>query len=95
MLEHAGWKRVWMVASGGIFLWLIVRALKHPNVMNVSGSSADCVPGTFVESGGGATFSCTSYLALIFAMVAAALISAGIAALFSLLRWSARRLRTK
>jgi hypothetical protein len=95
MLEKAGWKRAWMLATGGIFLWMILRALKHPNVLDVSGSSADCVPGTYVESFGGTTFSCTSYLGLIFALIAAALISVGIAAVFRLFRWTAGRLREK
>lgn len=93
MLEKAVWKRVWAVASGGVFLWMILFALKHPNVLDVSGSSWDCVPGTYVETGGGTTFRCTSYLWLIFAMTLAALISVGIAAIFRLLRWSVNRLR--
>ena len=95
MLEKAGWKRVWMVVTGGLFLWMILRALRHPNVLGVSGSSWDCVPGTYFESLGGDTFSCTSYLGLIFAMISAALISLGIAVLFRLLRWSVRRSRKK
>jgi hypothetical protein len=72
---------------------MIVFALRHPNVLNVSGSSWDCVPGTYVESAGGTTFSCTSYVWLIFAMVLAALVSVGIAAVFRLLRWSVYRMR--
>jgi hypothetical protein len=107
MLNHAGWKRAWVMISGGILILMVLLALNNPNVVNVSGSSWDCVPGTYSEStsqlengfyqpdqaqvedqpGQIITFSCTSYLRLIFAFVAAALLSIGIAMMFRLVRW--------
>jgi hypothetical protein len=136
MLDNAGWKRAWAMISGGIFVLMIVLALKNPNVLNVSTSSSslDCVPGTYSESSGRpehvlyqptqeqvedragqtvstspsgimsvdararnerraprydqvTTFSCTSYLRLVFAFVAAAFLSIGIAVMFRISRW--------
>jgi hypothetical protein len=136
VLDHPGWKRTWVMISGGIFVLMAFLALGNPNVVNVSiaNSSLDCVPGTYSESTGqpeggfyqpaqaqgedGAgqivdaspsaitsvnaragderratrdgqitTFTCTSYLGLIFAFVAAAFLSIGIAIMFRLARW--------
>lgn len=131
VMDHAGWKRAWLVISAGIFVLIILFALQNPNVLNVSisSSSLDCVPGTYSESavpgaafyqparariedgagqvagtgpgdstaaqdGRGAsrdqqitTFSCTSYLGLVLALAAAALLSLGIAFLFRLTKW--------
>ncbi len=92
MLKNVGWRRLWIVGTVTIVAGMIVRSLRNPNVMNVSGSDWDCVPGTYYETAfqnaanGTVTFSCTSYAGVIFAIVAGLIISVGIAVVFRVVR---------
>ena len=91
MMKQIGWRRLWLAISAVIVAALVVRSLRYPNVMNVTGSDWDCLPGTYSESAvlsakGAVTFSCTSYAGLIFAIVAGLLISIAIAVIFCLAR---------
>ena len=92
MLKNIGWRSLWIVLSVGIVASMIVRSLRNPNVLNVTGSDWDCVPGTYHEAAlpnagdGAITFSCTSYAGLIFAIIAGLVVSIGIALIFRLVR---------
>jgi hypothetical protein len=92
MLKNINWRRLWIVGTVAIVAAMIVRSLRNPNVMNVSGSDWDCVPNTYHEdafsnaANGAATFSCTSYAGVIFAIIAGLVISVGIAVIFRIFR---------